>query len=211
MITLYLNPYMDSSPRRQAELDACLKSNLDNPKIDRVVLLIGGVFQPPEHPKVTTAKTRERATYADFFNVINDDIERMGETSEAKPNRHISIIANTDIFFDDTVALISQALKGSQAYALSRWNVNSDGTADLFNQSDSQDVWCFRGVVRPVPDCHFQLGVPGCDNAIAERLERAGYELVNPSVSVRGYHLHVSNERAYQAPKPYKFVKPSSL
>jgi hypothetical protein len=135
-----------------------------------------------------------RLSFSDFFSQIN----LLAEESD------ISIIANSDIYFESLDEL--KTIKGNEVYALSRWDGNT-----LYDREDSQDAWVFRGKIKPIPDCNFGLGIPGCDNAIAERLQRAGYTVLNPSKSIKTIHLHSSNIRNYDrkttVPKPYLLIK----
>jgi hypothetical protein len=117
----------------------------------------------------------------------------------------ISIIANSDIYFESLDHF--EMIKENEVYALSRWDGNI-----LYDHDDSQDAWVFRGQIKPIEDSYFSLGIPGCDNAIAERIARAGYTVLNPSRSIKSIHLHSSNIRNYDrkttVAKPYLLIKP---
>ncbi|MEE9572878.1 MAG: hypothetical protein V3W20_07520, partial [Candidatus Neomarinimicrobiota bacterium] len=133
----------------------------------------------------------ERATYGDFFRAT------------APYSKDVNIIANTDIYFDETIELASQ-IKQKQCYALTRWELYG-GTVISFTQRHgrpgyvqpsppewSQDTWIFRGAIRPesydnviavnnktrgsepIP---FYLGIPGCDNKIAALLREKDIQL----------------------------------
>jgi hypothetical protein len=139
-----------------------------------------------------------RLPFSDFFAMINLCAE---ETD-------ISIIANSDIYFESVKDVT--AIKENEVYALSRWDGNT-----LYDHEDSQDAWIFRGIIKEVSHCNFGLGIPGCDNAIAERISRSGYTVLNPSKSIKAIHLHSSNIRNYDrrttVPKPYLLIKPHFL
>ena len=139
-----------------------------------------------------------RLPFSDFFAMINLCVNE----------NEISIIANSDIYFQSLLWL--ETIKANEVFALSRWEGNT-----LYDHEDSQDAWIFRGKIKPVPDCNFGLGIPGCDNAIAERLQRAGYTVLNPSKSIKAIHLHSSNirnsDRRMTVPKPYLLIKPHFL
>jgi hypothetical protein len=140
-----------------------------------------------------------RLPFSDFFAIVNLCSEE----------NDISIIANSDIYFEGLSGIDN--IQGNEVYALSRWDGNT-----LYDHEDSQDAWVFRGKIKPIPDCNFGLGIPGCDNAIAERLHRAGYTVLNPSKSIKAIHLHSSNIRNYNrrtmvVPKPYLLIKPHFL
>lgn len=129
----------------------------------------------------------------------------------------ISTVANTDIYFDDTLSQLHTYMNGKTCVALSRWDVKPPLEPVLHNERFSQDVWIFQGKVKPVKFASFNLGVPGCDNRIAWELNRAGYILKNPATKIKSYHYHPSDLHTYHdenrenikflyVPKPYLFV-----
>lgn len=63
--------------------------------------------------------------------------------------------------------------------------------------------------------CANGIIVHNCDNAIANRLENAGYNVLNPSKDIRTFHLHNSGIRNYtskdRVPPPYKLIHPHNL
>lgn len=192
---LFINWYNEKNQKRAGELIECLNKNCECKAID-FVINISDVQAP--HPKVIQSKYIPRLTFADYFHCINATVT----------DNDISIIANLDIYFDETLSAVKQ-MKKDDAYALTRYDVDGDKTT-FFNRTDSQDVWIFKGKIKPVNDAEFYLGIPGCDNAIADRLQRAGYNVTNPSLTVKTYHLHSSNIRNYMNAKGQSVVKPVS-
>ena len=59
--------------------------------------------------------------------------------------------------------------------ALSRWDTADTIKPKLYNRNDSQDVWVFKGPVKPELKANFPLGVPRCDNKLHFELQEAGY------------------------------------
>jgi len=61
------------------------------------------------------------------------------------------------------------------------------------------------------------IGCVGCDNRIAWEFEQAGYQVSNPSKTIRCHHLHASGIRAvvdrskWLVPPPYKVLEPVTL
>lgn len=137
----------------------------------------------------------------------------------------VNIIANSDIeFTTQAVDLIVENLQPNQCYALSRYDF-INGTPTLWSHADSQDVWCFRGVPRGI-DAPFTMGVAGCDNSLAWLIKMAGYDIRNPSKTIRTYHRHDVPWRSYlvdpegkarggdkieRIPPPYHLVRPTEL
>jgi hypothetical protein len=187
MLRLFVNVYTDPDPKRAAELAECLCRNTQNPLIDQVISLEG------------------RPKFREFFDAVN----RIAASGD------ISVIANSDIYFDGTLEHVA-TLGYGDCFALSRWNVTESGASELFDRSDSQDAWVFRGPVKPLA-ANFPMGLPGCDNRLARLLADAGYRVSNPSRTVRAHHLHLSRvwrysrERGDVVPGPYLSIPPTVL
>lgn len=143
----------------------------------------------------------ERLTFYEMFNL-----------SKKYPN-DINVFCNSDIYFTDSEIL--KTIKPNQCYALTRWNKTSEGIK-FFDRKDSQDAWVFRGVVKDMP-VNFTPGLWGCDNRLVHELQRAGYEVLNPSLSIKTIHLHESDNRNQErtpentVPPPYKTLIPCHL
>ena len=156
----------------------------------------------------------DRPTYAYLFSLCDPD--------------RVNIIANSDIYFSTDslqriVEFYTNPANAQTCMALSRWEVQDHAqreSATLWDHRDSQDVWIFRG--KPdVPGADFTLGVPGCDNRIAKVILDAGYTVINPSRTIKSYHLHASGHRTYGTgrggvkrdviPGPYHFIQPHEL
>lgn len=180
---LYTSYFDSKNQDRNNELLRCLNGNLNNPFIDKVIVL-SEVPLHVSHEKLTVIQ-RPRPTYNDFFEVINSRTEK--ET--------INIIANSDIFFNDSLSSISAINFDNHVVALSRYDYKS-GKIKLFEEACSQDVWMWQGKMKLV-DGDYYLGRPGCDNRIAFEFNKAGYTLSNPSKSIQAIHLHTVNLRSY--------------
>ena len=113
-------------------------------------------------------------------------------------DNEINIICNLDIFFDSSINKITQM--GSKDFlALTRWDINTDTKqAKFFNVNCSQDTWIWKGKVDlDVIDLDFGFAQPGCDNAICGEFHENGYKVLNPSLSVKSFHLHSDTSRTY--------------
>jgi hypothetical protein len=145
-----------------------------------------------------------RPTFAELFAAVN------ARTDE----QDINIIANADIYFDDSLEAVA-SIELDECYALGRWDDTEAGLR-LSKADDSQDAWVFRGRIRSIT-APFTMGVLGCDNRLAYLFSEAGYRLSNPSRSIRAIHLHRSSVRRYGygvenlVPGPYKRLVPTEL
>lgn len=233
MIRLFTSYYDEKHHWRKAELDACLLNNIQNRFIDQIIVLVEGQWEsviidnsvpvkamvtwvgvevPIQDDKIITIKTQGRPTFSNFF----DEINRFASEDD------ISIISNSDIYFDDTLELV-KGMKPNECYALSRHEVNEDGSEGMFIQKngDSSDVWVFKGKIQPMSYTDFGLGILGTDNRIAYEIKQAGYNITNPCLDIKAWHLHCSNIRNYDPlidrqkgnviPPPYHIVRPSHL
>lgn len=206
-ITLYTSYYQDT-PTRQKELDFVFQQNVNCPSIDKIVCFLEGDKLPPvDHDKVEYIPSK-RPTYKTFYEEIN---KRAAPTD-------ISIVANSDIYFDDTLGLLPTRLNGKICVLLSRWDVAPGNEPKLHDCAGSQDAWIFMGRVNIPRYSEFNLGVPGCDNRMAWELSRIGYRLKNPARTIKSYHFHPSDEHTYHdenreikkyyyIAKPYLFVE----
>lgn len=172
-MNLFVNYYVDKNPERNQELITCFENNL---KLEKTLLI---------YP------IQGRPTFKDFFNAIN----------KVTLPTDINIIANSDIYFQELDYNHFQHLTPNDCYALSRWDVQPDGSAIHYNNSGSQDTWIFRGAIKMVEGANFTQGIAGCDNKIAYLLKQAGYNVTNPSLSIKTYHLHLSGIRSYDRDK----------
>jgi spore maturation protein CgeB len=197
--------YDEKNPDRRSELEECLRKTVENNEIHAVYLLTENCNPPFYHPKLFPIQTQSRPTYQEFFLRAN----LIGSEGD------ILIISNTDLYPDEGFSVYMEKLKQHQCFALCRWDRLPDGQVEFYNHVDSQDVWAFRFPINTDIQSDFFLGKPGCDNAIAERIERVGYEVLGPSKSIKFIHVHNSGIRNYVGetaiPSPYKMVPPEEL
>lgn len=186
MINLFYNYYKDKNPLRQIEIDYCFFTNLNNSKLNVIILNI-----------------ESKLTYDYYFNQIN----------KISMDDDINIICNSDIYFDESIENISK-IKHDECYALLRYEDQGSGNIKFKERPDSQDSWIFRGKIKNVIG-NFELGVAGCDNKIAYNVQAAGYKVLNPARDVKSFHLHNSNVRNYNPrkplPGPYLTIHPTGL
>ena len=199
MINLYTSFYQDKDEVRQSELLYCLNQNISNPLIDKIYLMVEGEVNLPESDKIIIVNFK-RPTYRDFFELVNRTVPHKDD---------ISIVCNTDIYFNHTLSLLD--VQERQCIALSRWDFKKEGLK-LHNERYSQDTWIFKGKIRNVRFADFYMGIPGCDNRIAYELNRCGYRLLNPATTIQSIHYHQSDLHNYdqetpKIPKPYLYVE----
>lgn len=213
MRNLIVQYYLDRDLNRQKEIDTCVKYNAQNIHLDRIILVVEHRdvnscdilrqhLSPEENKKIIVFQVDKRPTYKDLFQIANRYVQ----------GNDISIIANSDIYFNGTLQLVtSEALgHGSRAFALSRYEVMEHSRNDhllkldygvkvqLLDNIRSQDCWMICGQIKISDNCDFCLGKPNCDNRIAYELQSVGYEVSNPSKTIVTIHLHQTQIRNYQ-------------
>lgn len=178
-VNLFTSYYKADNEDRQKEINTCMEKNI----ADRNITKIYNLGLSYTHEKVVNLNY-SRPTYQDFITEAN------------KAGGTYSIIANSDIYFDDTLSWIGKVDMSTSMIALSRYNVDPIGRVKLFAYAHSQDVWIFKGQIN-VKGGDYMLGVPGCDNRFAYDCMMSGYKVQNPAKDIKTYHLHNSNVRNY--------------
>lgn len=196
-LTLITEWYED--PARQDELRSCLVRNAANPHINEVRLFgtSSALATAPSSPKIRPCPGSGRLTFAELF--------------AAKPVG-LCAVANADIYFDDTLRLLTPAAIGEHVFCLTRWDDTAAGPV-FYGQPNSQDAWIYRAPLAPA--AAFPPGLPGCDSRLAHILaHEAKRPIANPSLSIRARHVHAKRlERASPArvDPPYLHVEPCYL
>jgi hypothetical protein len=191
---LLIGLYLDADANRFQEFMECVRRNAANPSIDSICIFFEtpgdcnhllSTYPPLNSQKVNLILLERRVTYKDLFSYANRQLA----------GQRI-IIANADIFFDESLLRLDGYDVTQSLLCLSRWDVQPDGERRFFDYPLSQDAWIFDTPVREFP-CAFHLGVPGCDNRLAWEAQKAGLAVRNPSRSIRACHLHLSGVRRY--------------
>lgn len=184
--------------KRKHEFDLALKRNIENNYIHKILLFLES-GDPPISEKVEVIEY-DRPTYKDFFEFIEEG--------------QVNIIANTDIYFNDTVAIMERVGDG-ECFAITRHEYESPMSYKAFESKHewSQDVWALRKKPRDLTQFEevlavntstgrcdyipFYLGVAGCDNHVAYLLSKQ-FRIVNPCHDIHCIHVHKDTDRDYK-------------
>lgn len=189
---LYVPYFRTASPRRQAELDLCIKRNLEIDALSTIYLIIDDGAEPPvKDRKLKIISVSSRPTYQHWV-----------EYSYRNDPNSISLLANADIYFKDGFRHIMDSLSQTQSFlALTRYDTKEGKLIPHPNPHWSQDVWGLntssalnRELYR---ELDFMLGVPRCDNKVAYVFSVYGWRILNPMHQVVTVHVHESEERTY--------------
>jgi glycosyltransferase involved in cell wall biosynthesis len=188
-IHLILQYYRAASPGRQGEIDTCLRENLQNRHLMAVHLLTEEGFALPDFPnldKIHQTVIGERLIYEKAFSYAN-----------AWPEPAVWILANADIYFDDSLRFLHEVDLMNTMFALTRHDVQPDGSIKLVPAAYAhacQDAWIFMTPVHVESMfTQFSMGIPGCDHRIAHEFVKAGYIVLNPSLRIIARHLDISD------------------
>jgi hypothetical protein len=191
---LITGSYNEVDARRRSELLECLKRNAQNERLLEIHLFLEDPVEPEGmtalaslHPnKIRIVPHGQRVTFQILFAYANRNL-----------TGHRVVIANADIYFDQSLTLLDGYDLSGQLVCLSRWDVQPDGSAQFFDQPASHDAWIFQSPIPEFP-CDFHLGLLGCDGRLAWEAADSGLKTFNPSRSLRANHLHLSQVRRYK-------------
>ena len=189
-------------------MHAALFKNLANPFIAEVVLICENELQEGHFDGLGFINTHKlkilplgrRVLFSDVFALANDNF--VGRTV---------IAANSDIYFDESLARLEAASAAAAAAAAAGGGGGEDGKSlqgtvlallrwgdkgsyiSLALRSDSQDAWVFQPPLNETltrkETTGFFFGAPRCDNVLAHRLIAAGHRVINPSFAIRAIEV----------------------
>ena len=192
-LNLFVPFYTPPDKDRAKEILYCLEKNLASKLFANIVLLVDDDTDIPfEGPELSIIRLDHRPTYLDWVN-----------ESRLRCPGQVSILANSDIYFDDSIARLLELFRSNPSafVALSRLEKGNEGLTEHPNPHFSQDTWAFlpkRGVDLPSQRAlNIPIGVPRCDNKVAYVFATEGYEVHNPYPLIRSMHVHQTNLRYY--------------
>ena len=215
--------YCSGNAARDEELRRCYDKNVANPAFSEIYLFHERkIVLSDEWQKLfETAESRrthffiedvgQRMTYLQYFKYAN---------TLFKPGTLVCL-ANSDIFFKASIGLVKPQHLDKKVMCLSRWGFLPNGQEAIDHAADTgADAWIFKTPITIHNSCDFPLGtVAGdpilghvCgDTCIAGLLAEAGYEVINPSLTVKAYHVHGSKVRNYVWDKRLLFMPHRSI
>jgi hypothetical protein len=201
-INLFTTYFKSESEDRQKELDYCLTQNLRNTYINNINIFLDQntrssnfchFFEDPENHlyanKLNFIKIDRIPTYKDWLDY-------------SIKNNAISIFANADIYFDESINKAYKYLeKSNSLICLSRHEDLDEYILPHDNPHWSQDSW----IINFSQENNFgfikELDVPTgkyrCDNKVAYIFSVQGWDLYNPFYEIKSYHRHKSKTRTY--------------
>ena len=212
LITQY---YVPDKKRRANEIDLSLKRNAECSCIDKIVLLNEAMLElPVRSEKIHQENVGARLRFDIVFKWIY-------EKGDANTNY---VIANSDIYMDESLDVIWSIDMKDRFLSLLRWDDSDrpDEKPKLFGpRADSQDTWIvsadsLKSRTWDWDSLKIPFGKGGCDNAINVEMLRQKFLVVNPCLSIITHHVHMSEYRTYDptdiVDKPvYMHVNPTGI
>lgn len=195
LITQY---FVHSVARRTKEFRQCLKNNLLNPYLDKVVYLNEkdlrsewSSFRGKE--KVVQEIIGERLTYKHLLQY----------TYEKVPENVIVVYANADIYLNDTLKELYAVAMEDKLFALLRYDEDAEGNLKIFGpRADSQDTWMLlsdsvKSRTWDWASFDYKLGTAGCDNRFTADMFAMRFLASNPCHTIQTVHIHKTEIRDY--------------
>lgn len=191
-VNVYYNHYAPKEDVRKKEMGYCLDKLTNSENIDNLYLIISNEdykkYKNPNPDKIKVIISDERPTYRYVFDLID---------SKTGINDY-NITLNSDCYIEESSYKFLSYLKRVDCWALTRWNIiNEKMDLKFKDRKFSQDCWIIKGNPKKINDINFNFGKPGCDNRIAYKLKKGGYNIYNPSIDFRVIHYHVCDIRNY--------------
>lgn len=198
--------YNETNPARIAEYIECFDLNRAHGSIDAVHVVYDTAKDTDNNvihdhlvqSGVAISYVQGRVPYAYCFDLAN----------QLYPNQRI-ILSNADIYFNETLTLLDRYDFTDIFFALTRWDVQKDGSIEIFKQYNkegkfwpdasirSQDVWMFQTPLRTFNRSDILMGTMQCDSRIAFQAAISGLTVINPCLTIQCCHLHLSEVRNY--------------
>ena len=182
---------------RSKEIAECLKKNVACKYIDHVVLLNEKVYDlPVTSSKIEQHVIGDRLNFKYVFQHILESI----------PRDSLVVIANSDIYLDNSWRILWSLSMKDVFLSLLRWDVAEEAgePPKLFGpRDDSQDTWVVDS--NSVKDrtwdwtaMDIRFGQNGCDNVVNIEMLKQKFSVVNPCMTLITHHLHNSKYRTYE-------------
>ena len=185
-INLITTLYVDYDSARQDEHRECLRRNIENTHITRIFVLVerGADLEPLlKHPKVVALVVPVgRQTYSNFISIANHYCQE-----------EVVVFSHSDIFFDDTISATPRFLRGDTLFAMTRRELQTDGSAPWSLSQQSSDAWALRAPITAT-NTQIEIGQPESDSLFVGRMIRAGYSVQNISLDINCFHMHLSQK-----------------
>jgi hypothetical protein len=197
-IWLLTQYFVHKTGKRAREFRQCLRNNLSNPLVDKVVLLnekdLSSEWAGQRGAdKVIQEIIGERLTYRHLLQYVHEKV----------PDNVIAVFANADIYLNETLNHLYGVNMLDKVFALLRYDEQEDGSLKLFGpRVDSQDTWILqsdsvRARTWDWASFDYKLGTAGCDNRFTADMFAMRFVVSNPCNTLQTVHIHRTAIRDY--------------
>lgn len=204
MIHLLIPFYVDVNEERQKELKDSVIYNLNNKCFSSVTLFC----EKTEHNRTQAIIAPHSVVHKKLAVVLPHRARYDDLISMANNYNDVVVMANADIYFDETVGITEQLEKDS-VLCLTRAERKPNNEGLYWPEAETgfcQDAWVFRPPLKIKAD--FEFGRLGCENRFAGECYLAGYKLFNPCRIIHAIHNHASRIRNYKINGPQEVGPP---
>ena len=182
------------NPKRKEEIYECLLKNARNRYISKIyVFSENNSYIKFPHNKIVPLKADHRLTYFEFFKTVNQSFRNQ-----------ICIVANADVYFDESIVKLNQFDFKNRIIALSSYDSETKHLEEY-----AIDSWILKST--NIPYSEYEIGKSHDDLRLIRNLRDNGIEILNPSKEVMSYHVDKTKNLKYIPTEALDYVIPSSL
>jgi len=192
---LFVQWYIDEETKEARQL--CLSKNLENQYIDKIHVfcetnayddLLNSI---KKHHKIQVSFIQKRLSYYAWMKHANKHY-----------TKDIKILANSDIYFDETLKLLSiQSFNKHTLFLITRKDLNKNGeivpSCDYYGDTSrptnflySQDVWIYQSKLKgDINTFNLELGIENCDRLFKSNLSQEKIQTVNLFPKINAIHV----------------------
>jgi len=225
LITTY---YISENIDRQNEIKKCLIKNIQNKYIKNIYLLNSEIYNLDFITSIDIYNKVNQVQIYDYECYSDNDSKTILKYSDAIDyiNKNLEgslcILANSDIYFNETLSKINYESMDGKFYALLRYDEEMKGKRIIFKRhdiprDDSQDSWIFNSPLEiNLAYLDFRFGTLGCDSIFANAVhDNTFLKVSNPAYDIITTHVHQTQFRTYNCDNrihgKYALIKPTHL
>ena len=219
-LNIIIQSYNEGDPARRAELEHCITANLDNPHVAHVhdfggnSCLPANITQHPKYIHITPEILNTPNIPIPWLKYKTAFIYANNPDNQDKYGNYWGLI-NCDIYLDASSNWyqLRSYLNCDYIAAISRHeyipgvvvdtDINPEPVIKMDEKfsktlhANTQDGWFFSTPLKPtlldrIINIDFEMGLLGCDNAIADRLVQCGYKIINPALRFKIVHYDIA-------------------
>lgn len=197
-----------STPEVEAYNLYCIHKNLLNRNFNKIVLFIEKGYEISlSSNKIEFVEFNDRISYKDWFFI-------------SKNNDEIKILANSDIYFDESINYLKKINWNNTLVILSRKDLTKEGKivdSEVFYKSSkkinplcSQDAWAYKDNLGYFY-CDYKLGYWNCESQLRNSAKKSGLNVKNLSEKINAIHVdwrtkNQKNNKPFYSNKTFYFL-----